>query len=118
MRELHISDLTLISGGSRVDSPYAIELFGNENATFIPHQSKIFINANDCHMWDESEIIANGIKIKLNGSSRSIIQAITQHQGIQIDALVARFPDRSPHQIENFILEMTNQDILAIHLPA
>lgn len=102
----------------RVDSPYAIELFGNANATSIPHKSKIFMNANNCHMWNGSEIIANGTKIKLNGLSKSIIQVITQQQGIQIDALVARFPDRPPHQIQSFIIEMILQDVLAIHLQA
>jgi hypothetical protein len=69
-------------------------------------------------MWNGNEIIANGTKIKLNGLSKSIIQVITQQQGIQIDALVARFPDRPPHQIESFIIEMILQDVLAIHLQA
>lgn len=102
----------------RLDSPYAIELFGNEKATPIPPESRIFVNANNCHIWQGNEFVANGIRLKLNGLSKSIIKIITQHQGIQIDALVARFPEMPGSRIESFIIELIKQDVLAIHLPS
>jgi ribosomal protein L16 Arg81 hydroxylase len=102
----------------RLDSPYAIELFGNEKATPIPPKSRIFVNANNCNIWHGNDFIANGIRLKLNGLSKSIIKIITQHQGIQIDALVAKFPEMPGSRIEIFIIELIKQDVLAIHLPS
>lgn len=102
----------------RLDSPYAIELFGNEKAAPIPPESRIFVNANNCHIWQGNEFVANGIRLKLNGLSKSIIKIITQRQGIQIDALLARFPEMPGSRIESFIIELIKQDVLAIHLPS
>lgn len=100
----------------RLDSPYAIEFFGNDNAYPIPKDSQLFINSNSCQLWEDTELIAGGIKVNLNGLSKSIIKAISNDQGISIKQLCAQFPDTNPAEIERFVNEMIIQDVLALHL--
>lgn len=103
-------------GKQRLDSPYAIEFFGNDNASSVPKDSLLFINSNNCQLWEGTELVAGGIKVNLNGLSKRIITAISNNQGMSIAKLCARFPDIHPTEIENFLSEMITQDVLALHL--
>lgn len=101
----------------RMDSPYAIEFFGNENASPLPGNSQLFINASNCVFWSGAEMIAGGVKLSLNGLSKEIFKIIRNRQGISVGEIFANFPDIHPSDLQAFLNEMIVQDIIAIHLP-
>lgn len=101
----------------RMDSPYAIEFFGNENALPLPGDSQLFINASNCHLWLGTEMIAGGVKLSLSGIGKEILKLIRNSQGIPLAAVFAKFPDMQASDLQTFISDMIVQDIIAIHLP-
>lgn len=103
-------------GEQRLDSPYAIDFLGNENAPSIPKESLLFINSNNCQAWGGTEMIAGGVKLNLRGLSKEIIAIISNNQGISIAKLCAQFPDTHPDEIEKFLTDLIVEDVLAIHL--
>lgn len=104
-------------GIQRIDSPYAIEFFGNPNAALVPDDSLIGINANNCRHWHGNEIIINGIKLSLDEISQAVVNAVAKSGLIKLKKLVENFPDYPPCKIRSFIIQMVQQDAFSIHIP-
>jgi ribosomal protein L16 Arg81 hydroxylase len=109
--------LQWFSSQQRLDSPYAIELFGNPNATPVPNDSLIGINANNCRLWHDNELIVNGIKLSLDETSQAVVNVVAKSGLIKLNDLVHQFPNSTPCEIRRFIIEMVEQDAFSIYLP-
>jgi ribosomal protein L16 Arg81 hydroxylase len=109
--------LQWFSAQQRVESPYAIEFFGNSNAAAIPGDTLIGVNATDCRAWRGDQLITNGIKLNVTGLSKDIVKFISDKRVITLDTLLANFPESSETDVRSFINEMVKQDVLSVRIP-
>ncbi|MEQ7920015.1 cupin domain-containing protein [Xanthomonas sp. WHRI 1810A] len=109
--------LQWFSAQQRIDSPYAVEYFGNANAVSIPDNSLIRVNATDCRAWRGDQFIANGIRLNLTGLSKDVVRFIGERGAVTLNMILTNFSHAPTQDVRLFLNEMIKQDVLSIHIP-
>lgn len=99
-------------GATRVESPLAIELFGNPNGGPLADDTPVRLSANKPHGLADGYVIANGIKLNLDDMSRRLIHCVAQSPGIRLSELFARLPGLDTDRLRTLIQQLCLQDIL------
>lgn len=96
----------------RLDSSLAIDILGNPAIQNVSDDQKLRVATNNFHGLDEAYLIANGVKVALDGVAIQIMQLIARFPGIQISELLKEHPESDPNKIRALITELCRQDIL------
>ncbi|VXA91484.1 Cupin [Pseudomonas sp. 8BK] len=99
-------------GATRVESPLAVELFGNPNTRTIPDSTRIRLSANKPHGLADNYLIANGTKLNLDATGVRLIRCIAESPAISLGELVSRLADIDADKLRVLVHELCRQDIL------
>ena len=99
-------------GATRVESPLAIELFGNPNTGTIPDNTRIRLSTNKPHGLADNYLIANGIKLSLDETGVRLIRCIAESPAISLGELIDRLADIDADRLRVLVHELCRQDIL------
>lgn len=99
---------------TRVESPLALELFGNPDTGILPDHFGIRLCADSRHGLVDGYIIANGVRLDLDEQSQELIGCIASFPGISLSVLIARFPEVSASKLRGLVTELCRQDILEL----
>lgn len=112
----HRAFIETSGGQQRVESPYAIELFGDQQSEGIGERDGIALNALRLHEFGSGgALIANGVKLNLEGTSRSLITHIAEHPGVSLFDLSQQFPSMDAEKLRRLIGDLCRQDVLAVY---
>jgi hypothetical protein len=114
----HKNFLQSFIGNQRLASPYAIELLGNPQSIGIPGDCPIHLNAHNCHLWHDGEIVVNGSRLDLDPTSHAVVQAIAITPSVTLNNLIDQFSGVSPDTLREFVHSLLLQDVLSIQLHA
>ncbi|WP_080408525.1 JmjC domain-containing protein [Burkholderia ubonensis] len=112
-RENYSRFMDAFVGATRVESPLAIEMFGNAAAGSIDDDVGLRL-ATDAfhHRLPEGYVLANGTKLNLSEQSQRLMHRIAATPGITLADLVIQFPDLDSHKLRQLVTELCRQDIL------
>lgn len=105
-----------ISGDSRVDTPLAIEKFGNPKADFLPENTMIRLGSNGLHGRAGKYIIANGVKVKVDSTSAALIRLISTHAPISLSNIKKLIDGVDSEKIQILVQQLCHQDVLELVL--
>ncbi len=114
-RENYSRFMDEFTGAIRVESPLALEMFGDPNAAPIPDHASIRLSANQPHGLADGYVIANGTKLKLDEQGIRLIRCISDCPGISLSDLSSRFPAVATEKLHQLVTELCRQDILELH---
>ncbi|MCA1324529.1 JmjC domain-containing protein [Herbaspirillum sp. alder98] len=101
----------------RIDSPIAINIFGNADNDVLPMDSKIRLASVSQPPYDSEQFFANGIKVSLSEKSRILLSHISNFPGITVNQLAANFADMDCDKLHRLVHELCHQDILELVTP-
>ncbi len=113
----HRAFIEEFSGRQRVDSPFAIEVFGNQNSAGIGEEDRIALNALRLHELEAGQVIANGVKLTLDEMSLPLVKHIAAHPKTSLHALRCEFPNLDGTKIKGLVEALCRQDVLALYRP-
>jgi len=99
-------------GATRVESPLAVELFGNPKTGTIPDSTRIRLSANKPHGLADNYLIANGTKLNLDETGVRLIRCIAESPAISLGELVGRLADIDADKLRVLVHELCRQDVL------
>jgi ribosomal protein L16 Arg81 hydroxylase len=102
------------TGAIRLESPLAIELFGNPAANRVPRHSQLRLSAYRPYGLDDRYVIANGVRLNLDDQGARLIQAIVARPGVSVVELQASHADLDPEKLHQLITHLCHQDVLEI----
>lgn len=102
------------TGATRIDSPLALEFFGNPSASALPEHLGVRICAICYPGLDSGYIIANGTRLNLDLKSLKIVQHIAESPGSSIIKLRDKLPEIPYSELNTKITQLCQQDILEI----
>ncbi len=102
------------AGAIRVESPLALEMFGDPNAAPLSEHTGIRLSANQPHGLAGHYVIANGTKLNLDEQGVQLIRCITDHPGISLADLSVRLPGLPADRLHQLVTELCRQDILEL----
>lgn len=100
------------SCATRVESPLAIELFGNPKCDRLSDDATLRLSANRPHGLADGYVIANGTKLKLNDMGGRLIRCIVESPGIRLADLLDKMPDQDSGKVRALVHQLCHQDIL------
>lgn len=102
-------------GATRVETPLAIEMFGNAAAGSIDKDVGLRL-ATDAsqHRLPEGYILANGTKLNLSEQSQKLIHYIAAFPGITLADLTDQLPELDAHKLRQLVTELCRKDILEL----
>ncbi|MDN7703355.1 MULTISPECIES: JmjC domain-containing protein [Burkholderia] len=102
-------------GTTRVESPLAIEMFGNVTASNINENIGLRL-ATDMHRHQlpGSYVLANGIKLNLSEQSQRLVRCIATTPGVTLADLVIQLADLDAHKLRQLVTELCRQDVLEL----
>jgi ribosomal protein L16 Arg81 hydroxylase len=101
-------------GATRVESPLAIEMFGNAAAGNIDENVGLRLATDLTHWLPEGYVLANGTKLNLSEQSRRLIHCIVAAPGITFADLSARLPELDSLNLRQLVTELCRQDVLEL----
>ncbi|WP_341773236.1 JmjC domain-containing protein [Burkholderia cepacia] len=102
-------------GATRIETPLAIDIFGNDQIDVISDQTPLRIATQaPYHGLADHYIIANGTKVSLSTQSIPLITTIIENPGILMNDLKFRHPELDGNQIAKLITDLCHQDIIEI----
>lgn len=113
-RENYSRFMDEFTGAIRVESPLALEIFGDPNAAPIPDHVSIRLSANQPHGLADGYVIANGTKLNLDEQGMQLISCITACPGISLADLRAQLPTLAVDKLRQLVTELCRQDILEL----
>lgn len=99
-------------GATRVESPLAIELFGNPKRQTLDDTTSLRISANTTHGLPEGYIIANGTKLNLDQQGVRLIRHIADSPGIRMADILAQSSSADAGKLRRLVTELCRQDVL------
>ncbi len=102
-------------GATRFESPLAVERFGDPNAAPMGEHTRIGLSAHKPHGLADGYVIANGVKLNLDGASRPLIAQIASHPGLSLYDLRQQFPAMDGEKLRRLIEDLCRQDVLAVY---
>ncbi|WP_296216689.1 JmjC domain-containing protein [Pseudomonas sp. UBA2684] len=101
-------------GATRVESPLAVELFGNPNTGSIPDNTRIRLSANKPHGLADNYLIANGTKLNLDETGVRLIRCIAESPAISLGEMIGRLTDIDADKLRVLVHELCRQDVLQV----
>ncbi|WP_431018913.1 JmjC domain-containing protein [Burkholderia cepacia] len=102
-------------GATRIETPLAIDIFGNNQIDVISDQTPLRIATQaPYHGLADHYIMANGTKVSLSTQSIPLITTIIENPGILMNDLKFRHPELDGNQIAKLITDLCHQDIIEI----
>lgn len=96
----------------RVESPLAIERFGNPKDAPLDEHLELRICAHALHDPSKSYIIANGTRRRLDEREADLIRRIAEHPGIRLKDILDRVPDSDTDAWKRQVADLCRLDIL------
>jgi ribosomal protein L16 Arg81 hydroxylase len=101
-------------GATRVESPLAIEMFGDTDAVAIDENIGLRLASDFTHWRPEGYVLANGTKLNLSEQSQRLVQCIVEKPGIRLADLSAHLPEFDALKLRQLVTELCRQDILEL----
>ncbi|WP_235989071.1 JmjC domain-containing protein [Pseudomonas lopnurensis] len=101
-------------GNTRVESPLAIDLFGNPNAGQLAEDARLQLSANKPHGLDERYVIANGTRLNLDDQGERLIRRIAERPGISLAELSVHCPEADAGKLRELVTALCRQDVLEL----
>jgi len=101
-------------GNTRVESPLAIDLFGNPNAGQLAEDACLQLSANKPHGLDERYVIANGTRLNLDDQGERLIRRIAERPGISLAELSMLCPEADAGKLRDLVTALCHQDVLEL----
>ncbi|OLU31596.1 JmjC domain-containing protein [Pseudomonas sp. PA27(2017)] len=102
------------TSATRVESPLAIEIFGDPASRLLDDQARLRLSAHRVHGLDDGYVIANGSRLSLDEEGISLIRAIVEHPDITIAQLRAAQAMPDDAQLRKLVADLCRQDILEL----
>ncbi|MGU7769110.1 JmjC domain-containing protein [Burkholderia sp. MR1-5-21] len=101
-------------GETRVESPLAIEMFGNAAAGSIDENVGLRLATDLPHWLPEGYVLANGAKLNLSEQSQRLIHCIVAAPGITLADLATRLPELDLLKLRQLVTELCRRDVLEL----
>lgn len=101
-------------GATRVQSPLALEVFGDTTVSVVSECSRLRISSHLSHGLQERYLIANGAKLVLDPQGYSLLKAISDQPGVAAGLLTRNKSETEKHKILALITDLCRQDILEV----
>lgn len=101
-------------GSTRVDSPLAIDLFGQSNGGQMAGDTPLRLSANTNHGLSNGYVIANGTRLKLDDTGRRLVGCIAKRPGICLDEVLNELNDLDNSKLRTLIWQLCQQDVLEL----
>ncbi|WP_415247736.1 JmjC domain-containing protein [Thauera sp.] len=101
-------------GATRVESPLAIDLFGNPACQALGDDAGLRVSANAPHGLRDGYIIANGTKLNLDLQGVSLIRHIVDKPGIRLKDLLGQSPAVDGDKLRRLVTELCRNDVLQV----
>lgn len=99
----------------RIDSPLAMEIFGNNEGKSIPRDFSLHLNTSIIYQKDSEFVISNGTRLNLDTSGGKIIKCIMDNPGISITTLCEMHPDLLANKIDDLINNLCREDVISYY---
>lgn len=103
------------SGQQRMDSPFAIEVFGDQSSAGIDEKDGVALNALRLCALETGQVIANGVKLNLDAMSLPLVRHIAAHPRVSLQALRCEFSHLDGNKIKSLVETLCQQDVLALY---
>ncbi|MHA6162298.1 JmjC domain-containing protein [Pseudomonas sichuanensis] len=101
----------------RIDTPLAMDLFGNPAMAPLPDDAQLRLAANRTASIAQGRLIANGSRITLDESALRVVRCIDDQPGVRLGQLIAVLADMPPSKLRTLIHDLCCQDILELSRP-
>ncbi|WP_347881644.1 cupin domain-containing protein [Pseudomonas sp. GD03867] len=98
----------------RIETPLAIDLFGNPSITQLPEDARLRLAANSTASLEHGQLIANGARINLDESALRVVRCIEQAPGIRLDHLANGLAEMDSAKLRALLHDLCRQDILEL----
>jgi ribosomal protein L16 Arg81 hydroxylase len=98
----------------RIETPLAIDLFGNPSITQLPEDARLRLAANSTASLEQGQLIANGARINLDESALRVVRCIEQAPGIRLGHLTNGLTEMDPAKLRVLLHDLCRQDILEL----
>ncbi|WP_313388120.1 JmjC domain-containing protein [Achromobacter aegrifaciens] len=98
----------------RLDSPLAIDILGDPSGVNMLDEQRVQISSNNLDDLEKNYVIANGTKVKLDGTGLATIRLIAQMPGISVGKLLERLPGIDPLKLRVLVADLCRQDVLEV----
>lgn len=102
-------------GGTRMDSPLAIEQLGNPARLDLEGSTRLRLAINGPLKYFQNYLIANGTKINLDSGGERLIRYISDFPGVSVNELLSKCVDMSSGAVAGLLMELCRQDILEFY---
>lgn len=117
-RENYSRFMDAFVGATRVESPLAIEMFGDSAAGCIDENIGLRLATDLSHDGPTRDyVLANGIKLNLCEQSQRLIHCIATTPGITLAGLEVRLFDLDARKLCRLVTELCRQDVLELIRP-
>ncbi|BAP44941.1 cupin-like domain-containing protein [Pseudomonas sp. LJDD11] len=100
------------TGALRVESPLAIEVFGDPANLQLDDQTRLRLSAQRVQGLGEGYVIANGARLVLDEQGVQLIRLIIEHPGISLAQLRAAHPGTDAARLHRLVADLCQQDVL------
>ncbi|MDF9619082.1 cupin domain-containing protein [Pseudomonas entomophila] len=101
----------------RVETPLAIDVFGNSTVNQLPDDSVLRLAANSTLSVARNQLIANGTRLQLDETALRLVRQIEHSPGISVQQLTTELPELDPAKLRTLVFELCRQDILELMRP-
>lgn len=101
----------------RVETPLAIDVFGNSTVNQLPDDSVLRLAANNTLSVARNHLIANGTRLQLDETALRLVRQIEHSPGITVQQLTTALPELDPTKLRTLVFELCRQDILELIRP-
>lgn len=102
-------------GATRVESPLAIEMFGNVATGNVDDHTGLRLAADMFpHGLLDHYIVANGTKLSLSKQSQQLVRCIAASPGITVADLSIQLPEQDKGKLRQLVTDLCHQDILEL----
>ncbi len=102
------------SAGLRVETPLALQIFGDPSVSNIPGDVSLRLNTQNSNCMDQRYMILNGTKLNLDDQGRQLFRFLAGRQNVSISELVAAHPSMDTDKLRALISKLCYQDILEL----
>jgi ribosomal protein L16 Arg81 hydroxylase len=114
-RENYSRFMDAFVGATRVESPLAIEMFGDPAAGHINQSAGLRLAVDAVHQrLPKAYVIANGARVTLSEQSERLICCIVTSPGITLAEIALRLPELNKHRLSQLVTELCRQDVLEL----
>lgn len=99
---------------TRVESPLAIDLFGNPVQDLVSDDIGLRISANRPHGLSDGYVIGNGSKVNLDQQSLRLIELVVAQPGIRVGKVIATLLDIDSHRLRKLVTDLCRHDVLQV----